>query len=139
MDARAARKAPAPFSLARGLAPKDPFHSAARAGHPSASLTCSSFKLHSPLCPLPWRGGRGGQKLQANKNNPPNPPPELTPILGHFFRLLSSFSSLDVQLPLNNEELVERENYVPRGCRSRLLCLTLVPLSFVVHLFFSFS
>jgi len=42
-----------------------------------------------------------------------------TPILGHFFRLLGSFSSLEVSfslsaLPLNNEELVERENYLER-------------------------
>lgn len=42
-----------------------------------------------------------------------------TPILGHFFRLLGSFSSLEVPfslsaLPLNNEELVEREHYLER-------------------------
>lgn len=54
MDAREARKAPPPFSLARGLA-KYPFHSAARAGHSSACLTCSN-ELHSPLCNLPCGG-----------------------------------------------------------------------------------
>ena len=64
MDAREARKAPPPFSLARGLTPKYPFQSAARAGHSSACLTCSN-ELHSPLCPLPCRGGGGGAKTSS--------------------------------------------------------------------------
>ena len=61
MDAREARKAPPPFSLARGLA-KYPFHSAARAGHSSACLTCSN-ELHLRYAPYP-AGGRGGKNFQ---------------------------------------------------------------------------
>ena len=64
MDAREARKAPPPFSLARGLTPKYPFHSAARAGHSSACLACSN-ELHLRYAPYP-AGGRGGQKLPVS-------------------------------------------------------------------------
>lgn len=63
MDAREARKAPPPFSLARGLTPKYPFHSAARAGHSSACLTCSNMSYTLRYAPYP-AGGGGGKNFQ---------------------------------------------------------------------------